>query len=48
MGPKRRKELLVHFGGLQEVLRANVDDLAKAPSISKKMAQEIYNVLHSE
>lgn len=48
VGPKRRKELLVHFGGLQEVLRANVDDLAKAPSISKKMAQEIYNVLHSE
>lgn len=48
VGPKRRKDLLTHFGGLQEVMRANVDDLAKAPSISKKMAQEIYNVLHSE
>lgn len=48
VGPKRRKELLMHFGGLQEIMRANVDDLAKAPSISKKMAQEIYNVLHSE
>lgn len=48
VGPKRRRELLRHFGGLQEVLRASVDDLAKVPSISKKMAQEVYSTLHSE
>jgi excinuclease ABC subunit C len=48
VGPKRRRELLRHFGGLQEVMRASVDDLAKVPSISKKMAQEVYSSLHSE
>jgi len=48
VGPKRRKELLQHFGGLQEVARANVDDLAKVPGISKKMAEEVYTALHSE
>ncbi len=48
IGPKRRRELLRHFGGLQEVIKANVDDLAKVPSISKKMAEEVYSVLHSE
>lgn len=48
IGPKRRRELLLHFGGLQEVMRANVDDLAKVSSISKKMAEEVYSVLHSE
>ncbi|WP_075184661.1 excinuclease ABC subunit UvrC [Teredinibacter haidensis] len=48
IGPKRRKELLQFFGGLQEVMRASADDLAKVPSISKKMAEEVYTSLHSE
>ncbi|PCK10199.1 MAG: excinuclease ABC subunit C [Alteromonadaceae bacterium] len=48
IGPKRRREILKYFGGLQEVKLANVDDLAKVPTISKKMAQEVYSVLHSE
>lgn len=48
IGPKRRRELLKHFGGLQEVMAASVDELAKVPNLSKKMAQEVYSVLHSE
>ncbi|MFL0809095.1 MAG: excinuclease ABC subunit UvrC [Agarilytica sp.] len=48
VGPKRRRELLKHFGGLQEVIKANVDDLAKVPGISKKMAEEVYSALRSE
>lgn len=48
VGPKRRRELLKYFGGLQEVMNAGVDDLAKVPGISKKMAEEVYSVLHSE
>ncbi len=48
VGPKRRRELLRFFGGLQEVARASIDDLAKVPSISKKMAEDIYSALHSE
>ena len=48
VGPKRRRELLRHFGGLQELSRASVEEIAKAPGISKKLADLIYTVLHSE
>jgi excinuclease ABC subunit C len=48
VGPKRRRELLKHFGGLQELNRASVDEIAKAPGISKKLAESIYANLHSE
>jgi excinuclease ABC subunit C len=48
VGPKRRRELLNHFGGLQELSRASVEEIAKAPSISKKLAELIYAALHSE
>lgn len=48
VGPKRRRELLKHFGGLQELARASIDEIAKAPGISKKLAESIYASLHSE
>ncbi|MET1081292.1 MAG: excinuclease ABC subunit UvrC [Pseudomonas sp.] len=48
VGPKRRRELLNHFGGLQELTRASVEEIAKAPGISKKLAESIYATLHSE
>lgn len=48
IGPKRRRELLKHFGGLQELNRASIDEIAKAPGISKKLAESIYAALHSE
>ena len=48
IGPKRRRDLLKHFGGLQELGRASIDEIAKAPGISKKLAESIYAVLHSE
>ncbi|WP_434458593.1 excinuclease ABC subunit UvrC [Stutzerimonas urumqiensis] len=48
VGPKRRRELLKHFGGLQELCRASLDEIAKAPGISKKLAESIYATLHSE
>ena len=47
IGATRRRELLKHFGGLQEVVRASVDDIAKVPGISKKLAEEVYSALHS-
>ena len=37
VGPKRRRDLLKHFGGLQELSRASIDELAKAPGISKSL-----------
>lgn len=48
IGPKRRRELLNHFGGLQELSRASAEEIAKAPGISKKLAELIYATLHSE
>ncbi len=48
IGPKRRRDLLTHFGGLQEVMGANPDDLARVPGFSKKLALEVYTALHCE
>lgn len=46
IGPKRRSQLLKHFGGWQEVDRASIEDLAKVPGISKRLAEDIYAALH--
>ena len=46
VGPKRRRELLRHFGGWQEIQRATVDELIKVEGISKKIAQDIHAELH--
>lgn len=48
LGPKRRKELLRHFGGQQEVQRASPEQLSKVAGISTKLAEEIYAWLHNE
>ncbi|MEX0617665.1 MAG: excinuclease ABC subunit UvrC [Pseudohongiellaceae bacterium] len=48
LGPKRRRELLKHFGGLQEVQRASESDLMRVSGISKKLAETVYAHLHSE
>jgi excinuclease ABC subunit C len=48
VGPTRRRDLLKHFGGLQELSRASIEEIAKAPGISKKLAESIYASLHSE
>ena len=48
VGPTRRRDLLKHFGGLQELTRASIEEIAKAPGISKKLAESIYANLHSE
>ena len=47
LGPKRRQLLLKQFGGLQEVMRAGTEDLAKIKGISKALAEKIYNHFHS-
>jgi excinuclease ABC subunit C len=48
LGPKRRQALIKHFGGLQGVKQAGVEDLAKIPGISRKLAQIIYDVLRND
>ena len=47
VGPKRRRELLKQFGGLQELARASVEEISKTPGISRTLAETIYAALHS-
>ena len=48
LGPKRRRELLKQFGGLQGVRGAGIDDLVKVRGISRALAVKIYDDLHLE
>ena len=47
LGPKRRRELLKHFGGQQEIKKASSAEIAKVAGISKRLAENIYEYLHS-
>jgi len=46
IGNKRRQNLLHYFGGLQEVLQASVEELAKVPGINLGLAARLYQALH--
>ena len=46
VGSKRRHNLIRHFGGIQGIISAGVDDLAMVPGINKNIAQKIYDNFH--
>ncbi len=46
IGPARKKALLMHFGTARAVRDAALDDLVKAPGVSKAVAQQVYDYFH--
>jgi excinuclease ABC subunit C len=46
VGPRRRKALIAHFGGLQGIVNAGIDQLSAVPGISRDLAEKIYAALH--
>jgi len=48
VGARRRQQLLRHLGGMQEVMRANVEQLSRVPGISMALANRIYDSLHGD
>ena len=46
LGPKRRKQLLTHFGGLRRLQKAGVEDISAVPGISHELALKVYDELH--
>ncbi|MBY6185808.1 excinuclease ABC subunit UvrC [Marinobacter hydrocarbonoclasticus] len=47
VGAKRRQQLLKYLGGMQELKKASVAELAKVPGISPQLAQKIYDALRT-
>jgi excinuclease ABC subunit C len=48
IGANRRRELLRHFGGLQEIQNASINDLGRVNGISQRLAEEIYAFFHND
>jgi excinuclease ABC subunit C len=47
IGPARKKALLMHFGTARAVRGASLEDLQKAPGVSKAMAQMLHDYFHA-
>jgi excinuclease ABC subunit C len=47
IGPNRKRALLMHFGTARAVKGAALEDLERAPGISRTMARQLYDYFHN-
>nr|WP_298926505.1 excinuclease ABC subunit UvrC [uncultured Erythrobacter sp.] len=47
IGPARKRALLLHFGTASKVRAASLEDLQRAPGVSEKVAQQVYDFYHA-
>ena len=43
IGPKRKKALLLHFGAVENIKNATIEDLLKVDGLNRKTAEQIYH-----
>ncbi|HVT34123.1 MAG TPA: excinuclease ABC subunit UvrC [Nevskiaceae bacterium] len=46
LGPARRRALLKSFGGLAQLKRASIDEIAKVQGVSRTLAERVYAYFH--
>ena len=46
VGPRRKRELLAHFGSVAAIKGASAEEIAKVPGLSRKLAANIHGALH--
>ena len=46
IGPRRKQQLLKHFGSLDRIAEATVEELQAVSKLNKGLAQEIFNFFH--
>jgi excinuclease ABC subunit C len=47
VGPARRTALFKHFGSVEQLKKATMNDIADAPQMNRKVAAAVYNSLHA-
>lgn len=47
IGEKRKKELLKHFGSIDKIKRASLEELLQVESMSKNSSEAVYNFFHN-
>jgi excinuclease ABC subunit C len=48
IGPKRKKALIEHFGDIESIKNASIEQLQKVKTITKKIAEKIHNYFLNE
>jgi excinuclease ABC subunit C len=46
IGPKKRKELIKHFGSFKKLREASVEEISQVKGINETLAHDVYTLLH--